>query len=71
MFCAHVRTTDPDEQGQAICLRCGGLIVIRLTEHTFLEAVDAVRRNGHTRRCVSIPGGGWVCSQECSRGHAR
>jgi hypothetical protein len=69
--CAHVRTTEPDEQGQAICLSCSRVIVTRLTEHTFREAVEAIRRNGHSRRCVSLPGGCWVCDEGCSHGHAR
>jgi hypothetical protein len=70
-FCAHSETTAPDERGEGICLACRRVVVVRLTQHILSEAFDAVRRNGHSKRCVEVDGGQWVCATGCNYGRPR
>jgi hypothetical protein len=45
-ICPHSRTTDSDQHGYAICLDCGGAIVVRLTRHILDKQLAAVLRYG-------------------------
>ena len=40
--CSHPVTTEPDEKGQGLCLRCGVLLQLRLTADVFDRFRQAV-----------------------------
>lgn len=42
--CAHRETTEPDAEGYALCLRCRGAVVVRLTRHVLDKTVEAIKR---------------------------
>jgi hypothetical protein len=44
IWCPHSETTAPDEDGKAICVRCFGVIQIRLTLAVLQAGIEAVRR---------------------------
>lgn len=44
LFCPHSDTTAPDEEGKAICVRCFGVIQVRLTLAVLQKGIEAVRR---------------------------
>jgi hypothetical protein len=69
-FCDHKQTSPVDEMGDAICADCGKVIRKVLTEAGFMEAANAVYRDyghfgHHSKRCVHLEDGGWICASDC------
>ena len=43
-WCGHSVTTEPDEDGYGLCLKCGSLVVLRLTRKIFEKQIAAMKR---------------------------
>lgn len=41
--CAHSVTTEPDENGDAICLRCGTVVQIRFNMERFIKYLNDLK----------------------------
>ncbi len=64
-WCMHLKTTATDEDGKAICLKCGATIQLVLTRELFMETVEQVKRSGyHSMDCVETDEG-WCCASGC------
>jgi hypothetical protein len=74
--CGHWEMTAPDENGVAICVKCGTAIVGQiLTRDLLVEAFERVRRDhgsygAHSMACVDTPDG-WCCATDCTMGRGR
>lgn len=44
--CSHQETTAPDDQGYALCTRCGSAVIVRLTRHILEKGIQAVLNQG-------------------------
>ena len=43
--CCHNLTTEPDENGDAVCLKCGLIVQIRFNMDRFIEALNRLRES--------------------------
>lgn len=43
--CSHSNTTEPDQNGDAICLRCGSVVQIRFNMRRFKKFLDDLKNN--------------------------
>lgn len=64
-WCMHLETTDVDEDGKAVCVKCGATLQQRLTRELLTETFEIVRRQGyHSMKCVETELG-WCCADDC------
>jgi hypothetical protein len=40
LLCPHTNTTDEDGDGRAICVTCGTVVIVRLTQALLLDQVQ-------------------------------
>lgn len=67
--CSHREISPADEDGNALCSDCGGLVRAGpLTEREFFDAMQAAFRSPHIRACVRIDDE-WVCPPHCPAAH--
>lgn len=45
-WCSHDSTTDPDENGDAICLKCGTVVQIRFNIERFKDFCKKMLEDG-------------------------
>lgn len=64
-LCAHWEMTAPDDDGVAVCVKCGAAFPVVLTETLLLEQMELVRRHRyHAKGCVETDEG-WCCAANC------